>query len=170
MTVDAAGASDSTRSGRFGGLLLLAAAVVLLLAGVVWFDKARLAHMTAASELAAAEAALAEVQGRERLVQQNRILLEAVNSLQQRAQVSGIMPRFWGARQINLRQQNLTRDQGNELLLTTARSAGQLLKPEEFEVSVTQPDEGLFDMPSGARPIMLTLSGTVHFRISEKPL
>jgi hypothetical protein len=156
---------------RTGGLLLLAGAVALLFAGVFGFERARHALPEAKSNLVRAEAALNDAHMREQLAVRNRALLSAANDLQTRAQNLGIVPQSWGERQINMRQQHLAREDINQLLMTTVRGKGQILQPEEFELSVTSSDEGLFDAP-GATPqtVQLTLRGAVHFRISERAL
>ncbi|MBZ0105727.1 MAG: hypothetical protein K8H84_08865 [Sulfuricella denitrificans] len=121
--------------------------------------------------MAQAEADLNDARIRENLAQKNRILLISANELQARAQGLGVLPQNWGERQINLRQQHLKREEINQLLITTARGKGQLLQAEEFELSVTKSDEGLFQAPeTPAYPVLLSLRGTVYFRISERPL
>lgn len=169
-----AGAQPQRKPGlasRFGGLLLLGGAVVLLFAGAFEFDRARSTLPRAENDLARAETALNEAKIRESLAQRNRILLSTANALQQRAQSLNVLPQSWAERQISLRQQHLMREDINQLLMTTVRGRGQLLQPEEFELSVTKSDEGLFDRPgTPAHPVLLTLRGTVYFRISERSL
>lgn len=164
--------SKPGRSGRRnGGVILLAGAVALLFAGILGFDRAGRALPRAEQDLARAEAALNDARTRERLAQQNQILLGSARALQQRAQGMGVLPQGWGERQINLRQQHLKREEINQLLLTTAQGKGQLFHPEEFELSVTKSDEGLFDIPENPNhPVLLSLRGTVYFRIAERPL
>ncbi len=163
--------SKSGRASSSGGLLLLGCALALLLAGVVGFERARSALPRAEHALAQAEADLNDARIRENLAQKNRILLISANELQARAQGLGVLPQNWGERQINLRQQHLKREEINQLLITTARGKGQLLQAEEFELSVTKSDEGLFQAPeTPAYPVLLSLRGTVYFRISERPL
>lgn len=158
-------------TGRFGGLLLLGGAVTLLLLGVLGFDRARVARIQAERAFAGAEVALAEARGREQLAQRNRVLLDAANAVQQHAEHSAILPRHWGERQINLRQQNVQRDQLNSLLLSTARNSMQLLKADDFDLAVTHPEEGLFDVMAGSRqPVLLSLRGSLYFRVSERSL
>lgn len=155
-----------SRVNRSGGLLLLGGAVAVLLAGVLGFDRARSALPRAEQDLARAETALSDARMRENLAQRNRVLLSTANELQLRAQNQGVLPQTWGERQINLRQQHLKREEINQLLMTTARGKGQLLRPEEFELSVTKSDEGLFETPESlAQPVLLSLRGTVYFHI-----
>ena len=156
---------------RFGGILSMGAAVILLFAGVLIFDRTHNALPRAEQKLARAETALSNAHISDRLAQQNRVLLGTANAMQQHAQSVGVLPHTWGERQINLRQQNLMREDINQLLTTTARGGGQLFKLEEFELSVTKSDEGLFEKPETPnQPVLFTLRGTVHFRISEGSL
>ena len=156
---------------RFSGILLLGAAVILLFAGVLMFDRAHDALPQAEQELALAEKTLSNAHISERLAQRNQVLLKNANAMQMRAQSVEVLPQTWGERQINLRQQNLMREDINQLLTTTARGKGQLFKLEEFELSVTKSDEGLFEKPETPnQPVLVTLRGIVHFRISERSL
>ena len=161
----------TSRAGRSAGLMLLGGAVAVLLLGVVGFDRARDARAQAQRAVANADAMLADARSREQLAQRNRALLEVSSKVQERAQASLVLPRYWSERKIDLRQQSLPRDQLNVVLVSTARNSNQLLKLEEFDVAVTHPDEGLFDGLTGARyPVMATLRGTLNFRISDRPL
>ena len=162
---------DALQGRRPSGLFLLAAAVALLLLGVLGLDRARAAHTQALRAMPGASAELQETRGRQQLAQRNRALLEVSASVQQHAQRSFILPSYWSERQINMRQQSLTREQFNSVLLSTARSSNQLLKLEEFDVAVTHPDEGLFDLVGGARlPVLVSLRGSLKFRIADRPL
>jgi hypothetical protein len=168
-TASAANGATDVRPGVPAALLMLGAAVLLLLVGVVGFDRAIAANTAAQRELVRSEAALTEARASERRAQQNRNLLAAVQALEQHAQATAILPRTWGKRQINLVQQRLSREQINDLLMTTGRSGAQLPKPDEFEVAVTQPGEGLFDAESATRqPVALSLRGVVNFRIADR--
>jgi len=154
---------------RYAAVVMLGAAVLLLVVGVFGFDRAMASNASAERNLRRAGAALADSRVAERRAQQNRDLLAAVIALEQHAQATAIVPRAWGRRQVNLVQQRLSREQANDLLLTTARTGAQLPKPEEFEVSVTQTDEGLFDEGTPARqPLMVSLRGAVNFRIADR--
>ena len=172
MSIEAPGlAATASRAGRSQGLMLLAGAVAMLLLGVFAFDRARVARVQAQRAVVSVEVMVAEARGREQLAQRNRTLLAAANAAQQRAQASGVLPAYWSERQISLRQQTLPRDQLNAVLLSTARTSNQLLKLEDFDVAVTQQDEGLFDLLGGARhPVMVSLRGALNFRITDRPL
>lgn len=164
------GSAGASHAGRFAGLLL-GGAVALLLLGVFGLDRARAARIQAEHAVVKINGALAEAHGREQLAQQNRKLLAAANTVQQHAQLSSVLPLYWSERQFNLRQQSLPRDQLNPLLLSISRNNLQFFKPEDFDLSVTHPDEGLFDIAAGSRqPVLLSLRGPLYFRISERPL
>lgn len=166
-------AATTGRPGRAafpGGLLVLGAAAILLLAGLAGFEQTRRAIPQARADLARAESALAEARLRERLAQQNALLLKAATALQQRAQGMAVSSGFWSERRMNLHQQHLTREEINPLLTTMGRSRSQMLLPETFELSVTKADEGLFQAPDSlAQRMVFSLRGTVLFRISERP-
>lgn len=169
MKTEAPDESAASLTGRAG--LLLGAAVVLLLLGVLGFDRARASRMQAERAMVVIDVALAEARGHEQLAKRNRVLLEAAKTVQKHADDSSVLPRYWSERQVNLRQQNLLRDQLNPLLLSTVRNSAQLFRPEEFDLSVTHPDEGLFEAVAGSRqPMLLSLRGSYYFRISERPL
>ena len=163
--------AGASRAGRSVGLMLLAGAVAVLLIGVVGFDLARDARARAQRTVVNADGLLAEARSREQLAQRNRALLEVSGKVQQRAQASLVLPRYWSERKIDLRQQSLQRDQLNSVLVSTARNSNQLLKLEEFDVAVTHPDEGLFGSGAVTRnPVMVSLRGTLNFRISDRAL
>lgn len=152
-------------------MFLFGGAVVLLFAGVFVFDRAHSALPRSQQELGQAESDLSDAHILEHLVQQNKLLLDAADTLQQHAQVMHVLPQIWGERQINLRQQHLMREEINHLLMTTPRAKGQIFKPEEFDLSVTRPDEGLFEIPDASKQsVLITLRGTVHFAIAEGSL
>ena len=163
-----AGASGSSHS---IGLMLLGGAVVVLLLGVLAFDRARDARSRAERAVINANALLSEARSHEQLAQRNRALLVVASTMQQRAQSSQVMPRFWSERRIDLRQQSLARDQLNTLLVSTARNSNQLLMLEEFDAAVTHPDDDLFtSLPDVRHPVMVSLRGALNFRIIDKPL
>ena len=163
--------AGASRTGRSVGLMLLGGAVVVLLLGVLGFDRARDARAQAQRTVINADAMLSEARSHEQLAQRNRALLEVSSTVQQRAQASQVLPRFWSERRIDLRQQSLAREQLNTVLVSTARNSNQLLKLEEFDVAVTHPDDGLFTALTDARhPVTMSLRGALNFRITDKPL
>lgn len=152
-------------------LVMLGGAVLLLLAGVVLFDRSRAAQLQAERRLAAAETQLTAARDRQQMAQRNRDLIQGAQQLQKQAQSTGYTPETWGERQINMKMLNLSRNQVNPMLLSSARSKSQLLKLEEFDLAVTHADEGLFDVILESRqPLLLTFRGSLYFRLSERSL
>ncbi len=150
------------------GNALLIIAVCVLAAGAVAFAYARSAHDGAQLAVLAADAEMAQTRLRQARADGNRALLTAAEKLQQQADAAGTSPQGWSERHVNVRQQNLQRSEVNQILAGTARHAGQVMKLEEFELSVTQPDEGLFEMPKTSRqPVLLTLRGMMYFRLGQ---
>jgi hypothetical protein len=152
-------------------LVMLGGAVILLLVGVFAFERARAANLRAERALDNVETQLAQAKDRQQLAQRNRVLLNSAQQLQKETLVTKYDPDHWAERQINLKQQNLSRDQVNPLLLSSARSKDQLLDLQEFDLSVTHADDGLFDLRQGSRqPLLLTFRGSLYFKLSERPL
>ena len=153
---------------RRTGIVLLIVAVCLLAVGALAFTYARAAHGEAQQMLASAEEAQQQAQARQAAAQRNRALVATAERVVQRADAAGIAPVKWSERHVSLRQQSLQRSDANQILAGTARHAGQVMKLEEFELSVTHADEGLFDTPKNARqPVLLTLRGMMYFRLGQ---
>jgi hypothetical protein len=90
---------------------------------------------------------------------------EKAQQLMQSAASHGVSPNFWAERRINLRQVQISRHEANELLLSVARTEGRLFSVEEFDISVTRDDEGLFNISNHPNtPLLLTVRGTALFR------
>lgn len=152
-------------------LVMLGGAVLLLLAGVYLFDRTRAAQLHAERQLSAAESQLSAAHDRQQLAQRNRALIVSAQQLQKQAKSTGYVPETWGERQVNMKMLNLSRNQVNPMLLSSARSKSQLLKLEEFDLAVTHADEGLFDVILDSRqPLLLTFRGSLYFRLSERSL
>jgi hypothetical protein len=162
-------AKDRRKAGRLQRRdhRVLLGAVALAMIAAVGVDQARAALVRAERDLAAATADMAQARVQEAAARKHTALVAALGGLEQQARLAGLDARLWSAREINVRQQTVPRAQANETLLGIARSNGQLLKLEEFELSVTNADEGLFDAAGGARlPVMLSLRGVTNFRIA----
>ncbi|MFZ6818306.1 hypothetical protein [Undibacterium sp. Ji22W] len=152
-------------------LVMLGGAVLLLLAGVVFFDRTRAAQLQAERQLSVAEAQLAAAHDRQQLAQRNRVLIQEAQQLQKQAQITGYTAATWGERQVNMKMLNLSRNQVNPMLLSSARNKYQLLKLEEFDLAVTHAEEGLFDVILDSRqPLLLSFRGSLYFRLSERSL
>lgn len=150
---------------RKASLLMFAVASGALLFAAIWFTHARHDLDQAYSRvsdrqqsLAAANALLQEAQLKVRLA-------TTAHALVNQAHGSGFVDDAWGERLINVAQAPLPRQDVNDLLASVTRSDDRLFGAEAFELSVTRPQEGLFD-PPGARspPLTLTLRGTLLFR------
>ncbi len=127
--------------------------------------------MQAQLQMADAKNLLLAANERQQLAQRNRSLLSKVQGLREQASETSYLSSHWGERQINLKQQNLGRAQVNPLLLSSAKTKDQLLKLDEFDLSVTHADEGLFDVIANSRqPLLLTFRGSLYFRLSGRSL
>lgn len=159
-----------THRTRKAALVSFAVASGTLLAAAVWFTHARreLAEAYAGigerqQALAAANAALRESELRVRLAQTARSVVD-------QAHASGYEEAAWGERLINVAQAPLSRQEVNDLLASVARGEDRVFGAEAFELSVTRPEEGLFDPPSARTPpLSLTLRGTLLFRTLAAP-
>ncbi|HAI58826.1 MAG TPA: hypothetical protein DCM32_02990 [Xanthomonadaceae bacterium] len=167
-----ASSSLLSRITRSRKTLLVAFAIALgtLLLAAVWFTAARSAlgdayaeAGTAKQELAAARQRLQEAELRVRLA-------ENANALVIQAKAEGLVEARWGERLINVSQAPLPRADVNHLLASVARNDSRIFGAETFELSVTRPDEGLFDATDPrSPPLQLTLRGTLLFRTGEAP-
>jgi hypothetical protein len=157
---------ERERRSKIAGLSALVAAVALLLIGVFAFGWSRGALPTAERNLARAQSDLNEAKLREKVAEGNRALINAATALQSHATTLGMVPMRWGERQINLHQQHLTRSDVNRVLATVNRAKGQLFKPVEFELAVTQQTDDLFKAPDlSTQAVLISLRGTLHFRL-----
>jgi hypothetical protein len=171
MSAEANGRVESGGVRRFGGILLLGISVGILVLGVFAFDRFRIARSNVEKTKANMERALIDAKGRERLVIQNRALVSAAKNVQKRAELTTNLPTSWGERQINLRQQTMSRDLINPLMLSLVRGDSQLFKLDEFELAVSHPEAGLFDLGVSTQvPLVVSLRGSIYFRIAERPL
>lgn len=149
-------------------LLMLVIALVALVASALWFARARSGLAAAYAAVAAERSALDDLHRQQQEQKLRNDLASAGAALIERANTVGLDPARWGERRINIRQAQLTREAVNELLATTARGDGRLFGADEFELSVTRSDDGLFDVPGAqSQPIALTLRGTLLFRTQE---
>jgi hypothetical protein len=159
----------ATRS-RKASLVTFAVALGALLLAAVGFTAARqalgesyLQVSSAQQERAAAEQRLREAELRVQLAENARGVVE-------RAKASGFVEDRWGERLINVAQAPMTREDVNNLLGSVARDDARIFGAEAFELSVTRPDEGLFDATDPRSPPMLmTMRGTLLFRTGDAP-
>lgn len=80
-------------------------------------------------------------------------------------------PEQWVEQKVNLNQATLARNQVDSLLRETALTPRQVFDVEDFDIAVTSPEDGLFDVPANSttQDLRLTLRGTVLTRAGGKP-
>jgi hypothetical protein len=146
-------------------LLFFGSTLFALAVAAVWFALAR-SQLTRSydlvsarrQELAEAQQRLAEAQLRVRFATAARELVNASTA-------AGYVPAAWGERRINIRQNPMMRPAINDLLGNISRNPARIFGADDFELSVTRAEDGLFDMPSGReQPLLLTLHGALLFR------
>lgn len=155
---------------RKGSLLVFSVALGALLLAAVWFTTARNALDESfgliggrQQELAFAEQRLQETELRVRLAESAKALVRDANA-------SAFVEERWGERLINVAQAPLARQDVNNLLASVSRDSTRIFGAQAFELSVTRPDEGLFDtIDPRSPPLMMTMRGTLLFRTEETP-
>lgn len=153
------------RQSRRASLLLFAGAMGALLFAAVWFTSARGDLAEAYALVGSRQQALAATHQRKQEAQLRVQLAAGAVQLAQRARAGGFVEADWGERLLNIRQTPLSRDEVNQLLAGVARDPARVFGAEEFELSVTRADEGLFDAPDArSPPLMVSLRGTLLFR------
>lgn len=153
------------RRSRRGTLIAFGIALGALVFSAVLFNRARSGLNEAYARIGEREQALAAANQRMQEARLQVKLATSARALVNDAINGGFLARHWGERLINVEQAPLDRQAVNELLSGTSRDANRLFGAEAFELSVSRPEEGLFEMP-GVRsaPLMLTLRGTLLFR------
>lgn len=153
------------RQSRRASLLLFAAAMGALLIAAIWFTNARSNLADAYSLVGSRQQALNAVHQRKQEAQLRVQLAAGANQLVERAHAGGFVETAWGERLINIRQSPLPRTDVNNLLSGVLRDQSRIFGADEFELSVTRADEGLFDTPDPrSPPLMVSLRGTLLFR------
>ncbi|KRG68674.1 hypothetical protein ABB27_07150 [Stenotrophomonas terrae] len=149
-------------------MILFAASLLALVVMAVWFLNARSALSQAYGLLGNAKQALSEAQVREQEAQLKVKQAQSAIDLLNAADQQGFQPADWGERLVNLRQVQMNREDTTALIGSVTRSNQRVFGAEAFELSVTHPDEGLFDVPSAVErvpaPLSLTLRGSALFR------
>lgn len=136
--------------------LLSATALLGISDGVVSGQRRALAQARVALDTARGQEA-------ESLRQSGRVRLAA--RLVGDARTAGYAARDWDERRFNLRQSPLSREAVNGLVDEVERGPGRLFAAEQFEVSVRQPDEGVFSRPLKAgSELVVTLRGSLVYR------
>lgn len=159
------------RTSRQASLLSFAVALGALLFAAVWFTSARARLDEAYGLVGDRQQALAAAERRMQEAQLRVKLATGAAELVQAASSGGFVDSRWGERLINIAQSPLTRNEVNDLLSNVTRNQSRIFGAQEFELSVTRAEEGLFD-PPGPRspPLMLTLRGTLMFRTGSADL
>lgn len=112
-----------------------------------------------------AQALLRQAQVAQQRAQVQVQITQASSQLITGAERLGLDPASWAERRTSLRQAQLPREAVAELLDTLSRSPDRMFGAEEFELSVTQPGEGLFNTPSSqSAALRMTLRGTALIR------
>ena len=156
------------RQSRRTSLTFFAVTLAALVVAAVWFISARSSLAEAYARLGDRNQALAEAQVREQEAQLRVEYARSARELLTTAQAHGLQPEAWGERLINLRQSQMGREDAASLLGAVTRSTERMFGAEVFELSVTHPEEGLFDAPPPSdrtpAPLSLTLRGAILFR------
>lgn len=160
------------RDSRRTSLLLFAATLGGLVLAAAWFVNARSGLAEAYQRLGTANQRLSEMRIQE---QEARLRVEYAKSAREllaSAHSHGLLPDAWGERLINLRQSQMSREEALPLLASLQRSHDRMFGAEDFELSVTHPEEGLFDPPDASdrrpAPLALTLRGSLLFQTTAQ--
>lgn len=153
---------------RRASLTAFGITLAALIVTAVWFISARSALAEAYARLGERNQALAEVQVRGQEAQLRVDYARSAHELLAGAQRNGLQPEAWGERLINLRQSQMSREDTAALLGAVTRGDDRMFGADAFELSVTHPDEGLFNSPVASdrapAPLSLTLRGAILFR------
>jgi hypothetical protein len=159
------------RQSRRASLTFFAITLAALVVAAAWFISARSSLAQAYFQLGNRREALAEAEIREREAQLRVEYARSARELLAVAQANGLEPEAWGERLINLRQSQMGREDIAALLGAVTRGSDRMFGAEAFELSVTHPDEGLFNAPSvsdrAPAPLSLTLRGSTLFRTGD---
>ncbi len=156
------------RQSRRTSLLLFAVTLATLVVAAIWFVNARSALADAYQRLGDRNQSLSEMRVREQETKLRVDHAEGARQLLAEARSHGLSPEAWGERLINLRQSQMSREDALPLLATVQRAHDRMFGAEAFELSVSHPEEGLFDPPDSvdrkAAPLTLTLRGSLLFQ------
>ncbi len=159
-----------TTGSRKAMLLTFAATLGALLLSAAWFTTTRQALADAYLQLNAAEQELTAAQQRLREAELRVQLAERARDVAERANAAGFAEGRWGERLINVSQAPMGREDINNLLGSVTRDESRIFGAEAFDLSVTRPDEGLFDTTDPrSPPLLLSMRGTLLFRTGEAP-
>ena len=158
------------RQSRRISLMVFAASLVALVASAVWFISARSSLAEAYNQLGNRKQALAQAQVREQEAQLKADHAASARQLLQVANQRGLRSESWGERLVSMAQTQVSRADAAALLSSMGRTDDQVFGAQQFEVAVTHPQEGLFDVPVSTErvpaPLMMSIRGSVLFRTS----
>jgi hypothetical protein len=153
---------------RKASLLSFAVALGALSVSAIWFTSARASLDQGYSLIGDRQQTLAAANHR---LQEARLRVQLASGAQElvaEAAAGGFVDQAWGERLINMSQSPMPRGDVNALLAGVTRNDSRIFGAEQFELSVTRADEGLFDTPDPrSPPLMLTLRGTLLFRTQD---
>ncbi len=155
---------------RNASLLLFAVALGALSLAAVWFTAARNALDESYELVSSGQQSLAAAEQRLKEAELRVQLSESAKGLAEEAIASGFVEDRWGERLINMEQAPLDREDVGNLLASVSRDDDRIFGAQAFDLSVTRPDEGLFDtVDPRSPPLLMTLRGTLLFRTEESP-
>jgi Ca2+/Na+ antiporter len=156
------------RQSRRISLMVFAISLLALIVSAIWFINARSALAEAYNQLGNRKQALAEAQVREQEAQLKAEHAASARELLQAANGLGLRNDGWGERLVSMAQSQISREDAATLMESMTRNGDRVFGAQQFEVSVTKPQEGLFDVPVTndrvAAPLMLSIRGNVLFR------
>lgn len=90
---------------------------------------------------------------------------EAIDTLMKDASKTDLVADAWDERRFGIRQSSMTRKAANRLLGDVARSRGRIFAAEQFELSVKEPQDGLFTAPASPdTELVVSLRGSLLYR------
>jgi len=144
-------------------LAVLAAAVYHAYSGVTALADAGHAVATAQRQITALDSRLDALE-------QRQAYADSVDALLARARQLQLDGSRWSERKIRLSRDSVSRERAVELLGATVSSAQSIFIPNAYELSVQNPQQGLFQPPGwNARDVNFELSGTLHLLLEEAP-
>jgi hypothetical protein len=153
---------------RVGRLALFAAGAGALALAAGFAFHARATLQLATLELASQRMSLEQVGAEHAEAKRRAEQAARATRLLQQAADAGWTPSDWGERRISLRQTRLPREAIEELLQTTARTPGRIFGVDEFDLSVTRMEEGLFESPDAqGQPLQISMRGAHFFRTRD---
>jgi hypothetical protein len=89
----------------------------------------------------------------------------AIDNLMKEAASSGLVATAWDERRFGIRQATMSRKAANRLLAEIARARGHIFAAEQFELSVKDPQDGLFTSPASPdTELIVSLRGSLLYR------